>query len=120
VTGKELEKMDFKDPNWIIPGILPEGLKLLAARPKKGKTWLALNIAVAKASGGCALGRADLRPDPAKVLYLALEDRLRRVKQRLDTIMGNIPYPEDLVLAVYCFRFTGHKFLLSRHGRVLC
>jgi len=66
--------MKFPAPAWIVPGILPEGFVILAARPKKGKSWLALNIAVAKASGGCALGRPDLRLEPAKVLYLALED----------------------------------------------
>jgi DNA-binding transcriptional ArsR family regulator len=98
VTGAELQSIEFKDPAWVVPGILPEGLCLLSARPKKGKTWLGLNISVAKATGGCALGRADLRLEPAKVLYLALEDRLRRAKKRLQTIMGDAPFPEDLIL----------------------
>ena len=33
-----------------------EGLTLLAARPKVGKTWLALDIAIAVTTGGYSLG----------------------------------------------------------------
>jgi len=99
VTGAELQNIEFKEPAWVVPGILPEGLCLLSARPKKGKTWLGLNLSVAKTTGGCALGREDLRLEPpAKVLYLALEDKLRRAQKRLKTIMGDAPFPEDLIL----------------------
>jgi hypothetical protein len=42
---------------WAVPGILPEGLSLLAGKPKLGKSWLALGLAVAKASAGVALGK---------------------------------------------------------------
>jgi DNA-binding transcriptional ArsR family regulator len=98
VTAAELECIEFKEPKWIVPEILPEGLDLLSSRPKKGKTWWGLNISVAKATGGCALGRAHLRLEPGKVLYLALEDKLRRAKQRLRIIMGNDPFPEELIL----------------------
>jgi RecA-family ATPase len=40
---------------WAIPEILPEGLTLLAGKPKLGKSWLALAMALAVASGGVAL-----------------------------------------------------------------
>jgi RecA-family ATPase len=42
-----------------VPGILPEGVNILAGRPKMGKSWAALNIAVAVASGGRALGASQ-------------------------------------------------------------
>ncbi|MDD2901551.1 MAG: AAA family ATPase [Syntrophales bacterium] len=99
VTGSELQNMEFKDPTWIVPGILPEGLCLLSARPKKGKTWWAANVAVATATGGCALSKTDLRVAQGKVLYLCLEDKLRRMQKRLKTIIGDAPFPEDLILA---------------------
>jgi len=99
VTGAELQAIEFKEPAWVVPGILPEGLCLFSARPKKGKTWWSLNISVAKATGGCALNKQDLRLEQGKVLYLALEDKLRRAQKRLKTIMGDAPFPEDLILA---------------------
>jgi len=56
---------------------------------------------VAKATGGCALGRADLRLEQGKVLYLCLEDRLRRIKRRLEKIMRGASFPENLILAEF-------------------
>jgi len=99
VTGRELESIEFKDPAWVVPEILPEGLCLLSARPKKGKTWIALGISVAKSTGGCALGKGELRLIQGKVLYLCLEDKLRRAQKRLKIILGDDPFPEDLILA---------------------
>jgi hypothetical protein len=99
VSGKELEALDFPEPVWIILNILVEGYILLAGRPKLGKSWLALCLAVAVAMGGCALGRGELRAAQGKVLYLALEDRLRRIKNRLRKILGGTPFPENLLIA---------------------
>jgi hypothetical protein len=99
VSGAELEAMDFPEPVWIIPNILGEGYIILAGRPKLGKSWLALCLAVAVSTGGCALGKGELRAAQGKVLYLALEDRLRRIKARLSQILGSSPFPESLLIA---------------------
>jgi putative DNA primase/helicase len=99
VTGRELELLEFKEPTWIVPGILPEGLCLFSARPKKGKTWWAMSVALAVAAGGCALGKAELRVSQGKALYLCLEDKLRRAKKRLKKILEDEPLPGDLILA---------------------
>jgi hypothetical protein len=64
----------------IVDGIIPPGLTLLAGKPKIGKSWLALNVGIAVASGGTALG--SLAVDRGAVLYLALEDTERRLKDR--------------------------------------
>jgi len=37
-------------------------------------------------------------PQKGKVLYLALEDKLRRIQERLMTILGNDPFPPELYL----------------------
>jgi len=99
VSGTELEALDFPEPVWIIPNILVEGYILLAGRPKLGKSWLGLCLGVAVATGGCALGRGELRAAQGEVLYLALEDRLRRIKNRLGKILGSTPFPENLLIA---------------------
>ena len=38
-----------KPIRWIVPGYLAEGLSILAGRQKLGKTWLALDWAIAVA-----------------------------------------------------------------------
>jgi hypothetical protein len=99
VSGKELEALNFPEPVWIIPNILGEGYIILAGRPKLGKSWLGLCLAVAVATGGCALGKSELRATQGEVLYLALEDRLRRIKTRLGKVLGGTPFPENLLIA---------------------
>ena len=71
---------EFPEPKWAVPGLLPAGLVVLAGRPKLGKSWLALQIAVAVGTGGVVLTR---QVEKAKVLYLALEDNPRRIQDRL-------------------------------------
>ena len=80
VTLSELMAMELPSPNWAIPGLLSEGLSILAGKPKLGKSWMAFNLAITIAAGGSALGMA--RVVPGDVLYLSLEDRLRRVQDR--------------------------------------
>ena len=55
-SAPELLAKNFPEPKFIVPGYVGEGLTILAGRPKIGKSWLALNIAVAVATGGLALG----------------------------------------------------------------
>lgn len=76
----DLLSADFPEPKWAVPGLLPSGLVVLAGRPKLGKSWLSLQIAVAVGTGGMVLGR---KVDRGKVLYLALEDNPRRLQDRL-------------------------------------
>ena len=74
-----------------MPGILPEGLAVLAGKPKLGKSWLALQLALAVASGGSALGIGEIVQGPA--LYLALEDGRRRLQNRLMRLRESQPGP---------------------------
>jgi len=80
-TASDLEEMIFPEPKWAVPGLLPEGLTILAGRPKRGKSWMGLGLALAVASGGKALGKIDVEKGDA--LYLALEDNPRRLQNRL-------------------------------------
>jgi hypothetical protein len=76
----ELLAATFPEPKWAVPGLLPVGLDVLAGRPKLGKSWLALQVAVAVGTGGTVLG-TDV--EQGRVLYLALEDNARRLQNRL-------------------------------------
>src|SRR5579859_3707309 len=82
---------------WIIPDLLPEGLTLLAAKPKLGKSWMALGLALAVAAGGTALG--ELAVEPGAVLYLALEDSPKRLRQRAQQLLRGAEAPTALEVA---------------------
>lgn len=97
ITAADLGAMVFAEPRWAVPDLLPEGLGILAGRPKMGKSWLALAVGAAVASGGHALGK--IRVSAGDVLYLALEDRERRLKSRLDILLDDAAFPERLHFA---------------------
>jgi Bifunctional DNA primase/polymerase, N-terminal/AAA domain/IclR helix-turn-helix domain len=84
-TAAELVAADFPEPAWILPGLLPQGLTLLAGKPKVGKSWLALGVGIAVACGGVALG--SIPAERGRVLHLPLEDTPRRLKKRLEQLL---------------------------------
>src|SRR5262245_65203993 len=43
---------------YVVPGVIVEGLTLLAGKPKLGKSWLLLHMAIAVARGGFNSGRS--------------------------------------------------------------
>lgn len=80
-TAAELMKLEFPPPQWLIEGLLPEGLTVLSGAPKIGKSWLSLQIALSITAGNSLFGRA---PNSEKsVLLLALEDNERRLQERI-------------------------------------
>jgi len=84
--------------NWIVEDVLPEGFTLLAGRPKMGKSFLILDIAV-----NVANGRQVAKAFPTEqtgVLYLALEDNLNRIIRRLDAVgVAREDYPTNCTVA---------------------
>jgi len=85
VTAAELQKKPFKPVRIILPELIPEGVTILAGKPKMGKSWFALDVCMAVADPSrFVLG--DKRPIHGDVLYLALEDNQRRLKKRIDKI----------------------------------
>ena len=81
-----LMDMKFEPVKYVIPGIIVEGLTLLAGKPKVGKSWLLLHAAIAVARGGFTLG--DIHCAEGDVLYCALEDNPRRLKARMGKLLG--------------------------------
>jgi ribosomal protein L37AE/L43A len=86
-SAHELLAQEFPPIKWIIPDILPEGCTVFASKPKMGKTWVGLGIAISVAAGGFALGR--YRVEDGEVLYLALEDGDRSLQSRLKRLKGD-------------------------------
>ena len=77
---------------WLIPGLLPAGLSLLAGASKAGKSWLCLWLCLQLARGGEIWGRTT---QPQTVLYLCLEDTYARIQGRLFRLTED-PVPNRL------------------------
>ncbi|WP_439404741.1 AAA family ATPase [Bradyrhizobium sp. DASA03076] len=84
IDAESLLGMEFSPLEYVIPGYVVEGLTVLGGKPKLGKSWWAYDASIAVASGGKAMGAVDC--EQGDVLYLALEDNRRRVKDRILTL----------------------------------
>ena len=96
LTAATLQTMLFPAIKYLLPGLVPEGATLLVARPKIGKSWMVLDIAVAVATGESALG--TVKAGQGDVLYLALEDGPRRLQSRLTKLLSPFlrAWPDNL------------------------
>ncbi len=94
-SAKDLQKMNFPPIKWVVENIIPEGLSLFCGKPKLGKSWAALDLSCAVADGSQFLGNLCEQGD---VLYLALEDNQRRLKDRLLKIRPDTDWPASLKL----------------------
>lgn len=118
-TAAELQAMQFPPIRWVVPDVLPEGLTILAGKPKLGKSWLALDMALAVANGGSVLGREC---EQGAALYLALEDNQRRLQRRLGRVEPHGPWPEALEMHTRWPRFDAdgldriRTWIKSREG----
>lgn len=86
----ELFAIDFPPLVWTVPDILVRGnCDMLAGKSKMGKSRLAQSLAWSVSSGEMALGTIEVTP--GDVLYLGLEDGLRRLQKRFMKIAGADP-----------------------------
>ncbi|MEO8022096.1 AAA family ATPase [Polaromonas sp.] len=89
----ELLMSELTPVQYVIPGWLPEGLTMLVASPKIGKSTLMLQIEVALATGGTFWGE-DV---PAgRVLMIDLETNERRLRRKL-VEAGIVDLPEGML-----------------------
>ncbi|MCX5324299.1 AAA family ATPase [Streptomyces sp. NBC_00120] len=99
-TADQLMAAEFPEPKWAVPGILAEGVSLLAGPPKVGKSWLSLGLGLSVAAGGQAFDSVPVKGGP--VLYLALEDTPRRLQTRMGKLLGGQKPPPGLTLVTEC------------------
>ena len=93
--ASELYGLELEHTPMVVPDMIPIGLTVLAGAPKRGKSWLALSLALAVAGGTLFLDRQCRQGD---VLYLDLESRKYRVQDRLSKLITG-PAPNSLYIA---------------------
>ena len=95
LSAAEIGALELPDIRWTVPNFLPQGLAALCAKPKSGKSYMALGIGIAVA---CPLGRVlgKYGVSHGDVLYLALESTTRQNQKRLDQLLQGDPHPERL------------------------
>jgi hypothetical protein len=98
--------MEFPPIQYAIDGYIAEGLTILAGKPKIGKSWMAVDFAMAIARGGVALG--SIPCEQGTVLYCALEDNQRRLKRRMRKLYGDERnWPKSFHFATQLKRLDG-------------
>ncbi len=84
ISGQELIDKEFAPIEFLVDGLIARGmLNLIGGRPKSGKSWFMLQMAMCIDSGLPFLDRPTKR---CRILYLALEDGERRINQRMKTL----------------------------------
>jgi hypothetical protein len=90
-SAADLMKRKLPPVRWAVPDILPEGVNILAGKPKIGKSWIALDLCLSIAQGGEAFHAVPVERGGA--LYLALEDNDRRLQRRIKKWLGGVGRP---------------------------
>jgi len=118
LTAAELMKLEFPPPQWLVEGLLPEGLTVLSGAPKIGKSWLSLQIALSITTASPLFGRAPA--SEKSVLLLALEDNERRLQERISKC-GLTPSEKFCLTTKWEDGLPGLKqFLLDNRNIKLC
>ncbi len=95
ITGVALLGKKFEDKTWVIQDLIPIGLSICAGKPKIGKSWLVLTLAVALSGGKRALNHYQIE-EAVEAVYLALEDSEARLQNRLKIIKASISEVKNL------------------------
>lgn len=105
-SADTLMAADLPPVNYFIDGLLTQGLGGLSAKSKLGKSWLALQMAVALACGDKFLGFSTRKTG---ALYIDLENTPSLTQDRLRMVLDGRNPPGDLYFA-HDFNLMGQGF----------
>ena len=80
IDAEKLLDLPLKKPEFLVDGLLPRGLTVLAGASKSGKSWLVLLLALCLTKG---VSFWDMPTQRCGVLYISLEDTLSRLQSRV-------------------------------------
>lgn len=94
-SAKELLEADLPPVEYIVDVIISKGLIILSAKSKMGKSWFALDLAIAVSSGADFLG---FNTNQGEVLYIDLENTKALTQQRLMKLLNGMDAPDGLTI----------------------
>lgn len=96
VDGLSVYRSQGAEQRCVVDNLLFHGLTIFAGRPKVGKSWFTLQLALAVSHGSRFLGSLDVLR-PGKVVYVALEEsqartatRMRKLQSTEDVLLQNV------------------------------
>lgn len=95
-SATDLQRADLLPTSFLITGILPEGTSIISAASKIGKSWMVLDMGLSIATGSPFMGHNATK---CGVLYLALEDSLSRLQDRMEKILAGSNAPAEFFFA---------------------
>ena len=98
LSAADLMALDPLPATPIVQGILYVGVTLFAGKPKIGKSWMMLALALAVTTGSTIFGNTTVQQ--GEVLYLALEDNRRRLQRRIKKLLSDREAPAGLHFAL--------------------
>lgn len=102
IDADTLLNMPFKKTLFIVDKLLPQGMHILCGASKIGKSWMMLRLCLQVANGEPLWG---LETHKCDVLYLCLEDNLKRVHDRLYDLTDVAP--AELHFSLMCDKIGG-------------
>ncbi len=88
VDGLTIYRSDTPDNQFVIEGLLLNGLTILAGRPKSGKSWCALQLALSVSLGTLFMATKEVAT-PGLVDYFALEESQQRTALRMRKLLAS-------------------------------
>lgn len=92
-SAADLYAADLPEINYVVRPILAEGVAILSAKPKLGKSWFALQLCLAVTSGSSFLGFPTQR---GRAIYFDFENAKSIQKDRLLKQLNGQQPPDDL------------------------
>lgn len=100
ISAIELDTMELPPITFHVNSILADGVTILSAKSKYYKSWLAMQMSIAVATGGLFLGYPTTQSD---VIYFDLENDIRVTQDRLRKVSGGA-IPSNLYIVNECSR----------------
>jgi len=86
ISAADLLDLKLPPMQWVVPAMIPVGLTVLAGKPKTGKSFLALQFALAVTCGAAGFHAGVER---GSALLLAWEDGQRRLQERIRGMLND-------------------------------
>jgi hypothetical protein len=98
LSAADLMALDLVPVTPVVQGILYVGVTVFAGKPKIGKSWMMLALALAVTIGSTIFGNTTVQQ--GEVLYLALEGNHRRLQRRIGKLISDREAPAGLHFAL--------------------